>query len=179
MSPNITYALECTQSLAQQGKSFEQCEKVCWCIILANMKLAILLIWIYLHTNLPFSPVFNYCLPAAWHKGTSLRDKLLVFVCRDFVFVLVLVVYLYEINYPDLSDCLYLLWPGRDVIKISTPAPGCTAAQCYFFFYRLTPAHLFYRFSNLEWYWRLWLICEFGKINNIPYQTKHAYVSIW
>ena len=55
------------------------------------------------------SPVFNYCLPAAWYKGTSLRDKLLVFVCRDFVFVLVLVVYLYEINYPDLSDCLYLL----------------------------------------------------------------------
>ena len=42
-------------------------------------------------------------------QSKGLRDKFLVFVCRDFVFVLVLVVYLYEINYPDLSDCLYLL----------------------------------------------------------------------
>ena len=151
----------------------------CWWIILQTRSLGFLFIWIYLHTNLPFSPVFNYCLPAAWYKGTSLRDKLLIFVCRDFVFVLVLVVYLYEINYPDLSDCLYLLWPGRDVIKISTPASGCTAAQCYFFFYRLLRAHLFYRFSNLERYWRLWLICEFGKINNSPYQTIHCSLSIW
>ena len=56
-----------------------------------------------------FSPVFNYWLPACWSNGTALEDKLHGFVWQAFIFVFVLVVYLYEINYLDLSDCLYLL----------------------------------------------------------------------
>ena len=52
---------------------------------------------------------FNYWLPACLYKGTALRDKLPGFVRRKFIFVFLLVLYLYEINYPDLSDCLYLL----------------------------------------------------------------------